>query len=125
MKVTIDCSCVLKKIIDSLLEGTKIMSSVTDLQNAITDVAALGIEISGAVTATATIVGTIDTKLDEIKVFIESIKNGQVVTPAELDEAVGKLNAIKNDAGVLKAAAEALKAAAEGVYAETDALDAA
>jgi hypothetical protein len=65
-------------------------------------------EVQNTITELTTVIGNIDTKLDEVRAFIATLQPG-VVTQAQLDE-------LANMIGVAKTSAES-------VLAEADALD--
>lgn len=66
-------------------------------------------EVTNEVATLTSTLGTIDTKLDEIRAFIISLQAGSVVTQEQLDTLAAAITAAKNSAAA--------------VLTETDALD--
>ncbi len=83
------------RFIDYLFKGTKIMATISEVQEQVA-------------TLTSTI-SNIDTKLDEIRTFIQGLQGGSVVTQEQLD--------------ALSSALEAAKSSASSALSEADALD--
>lgn len=66
-------------------------------------------EVTATVTSLTTTIGAIDTKLDEIRTFIQGLQVGSPVTQEQFDALAAMVGAAKDSA--------------ESVLAETDALD--
>lgn len=85
------------------------MSTVENLQ----DVANA---IAGDVTATMSVLESVDLKLDEVLAFIRGLQGNQPVTQEQLDQLVAQLIGVKQ-------LTEAAKVKTEAVLTEADALD--
>lgn len=109
------------RVIDFILKDSKLMATASDVADKagaiLTKVQAIGVGLTEAGNS----LSTLDTKLDEIRTFIEGL--GGTVDQTKIDEALNSLTAAEGVVDGLITSVTDLSEKAQARVAEADALD--